>query len=29
MEKTLIQIEKNTRPLPRIPIEVGYKTNEY
>ena len=29
MEKTLIQIEKNTRPLPQIPIEVEYKTNEY
>ena len=29
MEKTLIQIEKNTRPLPQIPIEVEYRTNEY
>ena len=29
MEKTLIQIEKNTRLLPQIPIEVEYRTNEY
>ena len=25
----MIQIEKNTRPLPQIPKEVEYKTKEY
>ena len=27
MEKILSEIEKNTRPLPQIPLEVKYNTN--
>ena len=29
MEKILTDIEKNTRPLPQIPLEVKYKTNHF
>ena len=29
MEKILSDIEKNTRPLPQIPLEVKYNTNHY
>ena len=29
MEKILTDIEKNTRPLPEIPLEVKYKTNHF
>ena len=29
MEKILADIEKNTRPLPQIPLEVKLKTNHY
>ena len=29
MEQLLTAIEKNTRPLPQIPLEVKYYTNEY
>ena len=29
MEKILSDIEKNTRPLPQIPLEVKYNTNYF
>ena len=29
MEKILTDIEKNTQPLPQIPLEVKYKTNHF